>query len=48
MTSELPAEAIYLYESENSRWFSPTYLPLRDAEAEYDTNSAWTARRRSA
>ena len=30
VTSELPAEAIYLYDVGEQRWLSPTYLPLRD------------------
>ena len=34
-TSEVPSEAFYLYDVESGQWFSPTYLPLRDKQAEY-------------
>ncbi|MCE5266884.1 MAG: hypothetical protein LLG00_03245 [Planctomycetaceae bacterium] len=34
-TGELPSEAFYLYDPDNGEWFSPTYLPLRDKQAEY-------------
>jgi len=33
---EMPSEAFYLYEAAAGEWYSPTYEPLRDAEAEYD------------
>jgi len=32
-TRELPSEAFYLYDLESGQWFSPTYLPLRDKQA---------------
>ncbi len=38
VTNELPSEIFYLYDVGERRWLSPTYLPLRDAEAEYETN----------
>ena len=38
VTSELPSEIFYLYDVGEQRWLSPTYLPLRDAEAGYETD----------
>jgi cyclic beta-1,2-glucan synthetase len=38
VTSELPSEIFYLYDVDERRWLSPTYLPLRDAEAIYETD----------
>ncbi|MEN6450322.1 MAG: hypothetical protein ABFC96_07520 [Thermoguttaceae bacterium] len=35
VTRELPSEAFYLYDTDAKRWYSPTYLPLRDTEASY-------------
>lgn len=35
VTSEVPGEAIYLYDSHERKWFSPTYHPLNDAKANY-------------
>ena len=34
-TRELPSEAFYLYDLDDGRWYSPTYLPLRDEQAAY-------------
>ncbi len=36
VTREMPSEAIYLYDDEKDSWFSPTFEPLRDPEAEHD------------
>ena len=36
VTREMPSEAIYLYDDEKDSWFSPTYEPLRDSEAQHD------------
>src|ERR1039458_434443 len=38
VTAELPSEIFYLSDVGERRWLSPTYLPLRDAEAEYETD----------
>ena len=38
VTSELPSEIFYLYDVGEQRWLSPTWLPLRDAEAGYETD----------
>jgi len=38
VTSELPSEIFYLYDVGERRWLSPTWLPLRDAEAGYETD----------
>jgi len=38
VTEELPSEIFHLYDVGERRWLSPTYLPLRDAEAEYETD----------
>ena len=38
VTGELPAEIFHLYDVGERRWLSPTYLPLRDAEAGYETD----------
>jgi cyclic beta-1,2-glucan synthetase len=37
VTSELPSEIFYLYDVGERRWLSPTWQPLRDGEAEYET-----------
>jgi len=34
--SQMPAEAIYLYDEQDSTWFSPTYDPIKDNEAKHD------------
>ena len=33
---EMPSEAIYLFDPQDEEWYSPTYEPLRDAEATHD------------
>ncbi len=33
---EMPSEAIYLFDPQDGTWYSPTFEPLRDAEAEHD------------
>ena len=38
VTSELPSEVFYLYDIGDQRWLSPTWLPLRDTEAAYETD----------
>jgi cyclic beta-1,2-glucan synthetase len=38
VTNELPSEVFYLYDVGERRWLSPTWLPLRDAEAGYETD----------
>ena len=38
VTNELPSEIFYLYDVGERRWLSPTWLPLRDAEAGYETD----------
>jgi cyclic beta-1,2-glucan synthetase len=38
VTSELPSEIFYLYDVGERRWLSPTWQPLRDAEAAYETD----------
>jgi cyclic beta-1,2-glucan synthetase len=35
VTREMPGEAIYLYDLDDRRWYSPTYHPLNDAKAHY-------------
>ena len=35
-TREAPSEALYLYDLDAHRWYSPTYLPLRDKRAKYE------------
>ena len=37
VTKEVPGEAIYLYDKNSCEWFSPTYHPLNDKRAEYET-----------
>ena len=37
VTREVPSEAFYLYDIDTKEWFSPTYHPLNDAEAEYES-----------
>ena len=34
--SQMPAEAIYLYDGQGGEWFSPTYDPLKDNDATHD------------
>jgi cyclic beta-1,2-glucan synthetase len=34
---EVPGEAIYLYDAENNEWYSPTYNPLNDDRAKYES-----------
>lgn len=36
VTREIPAEAIYLYDTERKEWFSPTPHPLNDAQAHHE------------
>jgi len=36
VTRELPGEVFYLYDMEAREWYSPTYQPLNDEDAEYD------------
>jgi cyclic beta-1,2-glucan synthetase len=36
VTRELPSEAIYLYDTEERDWYSPTHHPLNDARATLD------------
>ena len=36
-TKEIPTEAIYLYDPENKEWYSPTYHPLNDKNAKYES-----------
>jgi len=38
VTREVPPEAFYLFDPESREWFSPTYHPLNDAEATYETD----------
>ena len=33
VTKEVPTEAIYLYDTDDSEWYSPTYQPLNDNNA---------------
>jgi cyclic beta-1,2-glucan synthetase len=37
VTREVPSEAFYLYDPTQSEWFSPTFQPLNDAGATYET-----------
>ena len=37
VTREVPPEAIYLFDPASGEWFSPTYHPLNDADAHYET-----------
>jgi cyclic beta-1,2-glucan synthetase len=34
--SQMPAEAIYLYDEQSAAWFSPTYDPIKDNDAKHD------------
>ena len=34
VTKEVPAEAIYLYDPDRNKWYSPTYHPLNEKSAE--------------
>jgi len=36
-TKEIPTEAIYLYDENRSAWYSPTYHPLNDRKAKYES-----------
>ena len=36
VTREQPGEAIFLYDTDEQKWYSPTWEPLRDVEAQYD------------
>jgi cyclic beta-1,2-glucan synthetase len=36
-TKEIPTEAIYLYETDSNNWYSPTYHPLNDKNAKYES-----------
>ena len=36
VTREVPSEAFYLYDPERREWFSPTYHPLNDADANHE------------
>jgi cyclic beta-1,2-glucan synthetase len=36
VTREVPSEAFYLYDPDSHEWYSPTYHPLNDAEAEHE------------
>ncbi len=38
VTNELPSEIFYLYDVDDRLWLSPTYQPLRDTEATYETD----------
>ena len=38
VTGELPSEIFHLYDVGERRWLSPTWQPLRDAEAGYETD----------
>ncbi|MBI4372100.1 MAG: hypothetical protein HY585_00025 [Candidatus Omnitrophica bacterium] len=35
VTKEIPGEAIYLYDTDQKEWYSPTYHPLNDTRAKY-------------
>jgi len=37
VTSELPAEAIYLYNVETGAWYSPAYHPINDRDAKHES-----------
>jgi cyclic beta-1,2-glucan synthetase len=37
VTRELPGEAMYLFDVESGEWFSPTWEPLRERGAAYET-----------
>ncbi|MBU0650874.1 hypothetical protein KKC59_03080, partial [bacterium] len=36
VTREIPGEAIYLYDTDGKKWYSPTYHPLNDNKAKYE------------
>ncbi|MFH0908028.1 MAG: hypothetical protein V1929_04640 [bacterium] len=38
VTRELPGEAIYLFDPERKEWFCPTFHPLNDKTASYETD----------
>ncbi|MBN2453133.1 MAG: hypothetical protein JXB40_02575 [Candidatus Omnitrophica bacterium] len=37
VTREIPSEAIYLYDSSRDEWYSPTFHPLNDKSAKYES-----------
>lgn len=37
VTKEIPTEAIYLYDTYSKEWYSPTYHPLNDNSAKYES-----------
>ena len=37
VTKEIPTEAIYLYDTYSKEWYSPTYHPLNDKTAKYES-----------
>ncbi|MFA5256183.1 MAG: hypothetical protein WC419_05775, partial [Candidatus Omnitrophota bacterium] len=37
VTKEIPTEAIYLYDIDGKEWYSPTYHPLNDKTAKYES-----------
>ncbi|MBU0605997.1 MAG: hypothetical protein KKH77_06895 [Candidatus Omnitrophica bacterium] len=37
VTREIPSEAIYLYDEAGNEWYSPTYHPLNDKSAKYES-----------
>ena len=37
VTREVPSEAFYLFDLESKEWFSPTYHPLNDEQAGYES-----------
>ncbi|MCX5679012.1 MAG: hypothetical protein NTY76_07930 [Candidatus Omnitrophica bacterium] len=37
VTREIPSEAIYLFDQDHNEWYSPTYHPLNDGSAKYES-----------
>lgn len=37
-TREVPGEVFYLFDTDEQRWYSPTFQPLNDPDAEYDVD----------
>jgi cyclic beta-1,2-glucan synthetase len=37
VTKEIPSEAIYLYEPDKDKWYCPTYHPLNEPKASYES-----------
>ncbi|HEO64029.1 MAG TPA: hypothetical protein ENN78_02030, partial [Candidatus Omnitrophica bacterium] len=37
VTKEIPSEAIYLYDPDKGKWYSPTYHPLNNRNAKYSS-----------